>query len=257
MLCTYKDVDEAVNVVRVAKLWGLPFSSWMKGRPAGRTGPPILGGSKLTRRWEDVAGNQLQLRAADATEEVFELKYLATPGYGKPSLDSRSTEDQHEIAAESSMPAQLSCDETSGNVAEGRPNAESSPAASHLRTTADSAEEESAVVEQESAVVEQDNNTLPQSSRVLEHQHEEGRALKSRKISLGGIGTQVSGSPYSDSYPLHKELMPSVHHSIYMQLVDVDAAIIFEKELQGGPKHSWEAELNKLASLSDRRLQVT
>lgn len=94
ILATFKDKDEAREKVSKAILWGLPLSKWNYGRPGGRTGAPVKGGKTCTRRWEDEAGNQIQLRAADASEAVFEVRYLSVEGHGPPSLEQRQEEEQ-------------------------------------------------------------------------------------------------------------------------------------------------------------------
>lgn len=93
----FATMDEGIKAVKRAELWGKGWSAWMDGRPAGRTGPSIKGGRTCTRRWEDVAGNHLQLRAADAREEVFELRYLCAEGFGKPSLEPKREAEPGEL----------------------------------------------------------------------------------------------------------------------------------------------------------------
>lgn len=80
----FKSMTDGIHAVREGKLWGLPFSKWQAGKVSGKTSPPINGGVVLTRRWADAAGNQLQLRGADASEQVFELKYITSEGYHYP-----------------------------------------------------------------------------------------------------------------------------------------------------------------------------
>ena len=60
----------------------------MKGRTSAGPGyHRRIPGAAPTRRWEDTAGNQLQLRSVDHTDKKFVLKYISYNDAGPPNLD--------------------------------------------------------------------------------------------------------------------------------------------------------------------------
>lgn len=76
----FEEYETAIQSIASSELWGVPLTA----KKRGATGPPVKGGQLYTRRWEDVDGNQLQLRAVCAAEDYFAVRYIPVDGITAP-----------------------------------------------------------------------------------------------------------------------------------------------------------------------------